>query len=68
MSITWGQAEDLVEENWGDWSYDDPDWWADMVEMLMEYPSVKALRRSDLWRRHAMRLPNRWPGAKTAGR
>jgi hypothetical protein len=58
MSITHRQAGDLLEENYGDWSWDDPEWWADMTEMLMEYPSVRALRRAEPW----WHLPRQWPG------
>ena len=61
MSITVRQAEDLLAENYGGhWSWDDPDWWQDMVEALTEQRSVKHLRREQPgeWR-----IPRQWPGA-----
>lgn len=64
MSITRRQAGDLLEENYGGHlSWDDPQWWDLMCQMLMEYPSVKALRRKEpRWR-----IPRQWPGAKPDG-
>ena len=59
MSITYGQAEDLIHATYGDWSQDDPEWQRDMIDMLCEYPSVKALRREESW----WVVPPWWPGA-----
>jgi len=61
MSITREQAGDLILENYGDWTDDDPEWWDDMCELLMEFPSVKALRRDPDW--EWLRIPRWWPGA-----
>jgi hypothetical protein len=62
VSITYLQASDLLAENYGaHWSFDDPEWWENMCEALMEYPSVHALRRSEGWA--WLRVPAWWPGA-----
>lgn len=63
MSITVKQAQDLLAENYGGhWSYDDPEWWQDMVEYLTEFRSVKHLRRCGDGRVE-WRVPSWWPGA-----
>jgi hypothetical protein len=60
VSVTRRQACDLLAENWGGHlSWDDPEWWDDMCEWFMEFPSVKALRREYPY----LRLPRWWPGA-----
>jgi len=62
MSITMRQAEDLLAENYSPvWSHEDPDWWQDMTEQLMEYRSVRHLRRAQP--EMAWRIPRQWPGA-----
>lgn len=34
--MTRDEAQDKILADYGDWSYDDPAWWEDMIEMLME--------------------------------
>lgn len=62
MSITRKQAEDLLSANYSPaWSWDDPEWWEDMVEFLMEFRSVKHLRHGGD-RHMEWRVPPWWPG------
>lgn len=59
MSITYRQADDLMVERYGDRHDAGDEWWSDLVDMLMRYPSVKALRADQPdWR-----VPQWWPGA-----
>ena len=67
MSLTRAQAGDLLAQNYGDWSSDDPEWWEDMVEVLMQYPSVRRLRHPtdprDWFGGAHWTVPAWWPGA-----
>jgi hypothetical protein len=62
--ITRRQANDLIAANYSPaLSWDDPEWWEDMAEALMEFRSVKDLRHGPNAWEPRWTVPPQWPGA-----
>ena len=38
------EAEELILEVFNDWSHDDPEWWHDMVEAVMDCGTAERAR------------------------